>query len=236
MRFANRDKDTVSNNRDNAGNNLGTGCGTRTSSPPVRLDFNNWQTWQGCLWDRDQDGNRDTGPLGVDVGNINTLYPAVTCRSNNLARMMPLVDVRTNTTQLVTALRSMQPSGNTNLTIGTSWGTNMLVPGAPLSTAAAPDPQRPLRRFMILLTDGDNTENRRTGNQGEIDARARLACAAAKQQGITIYAVRVIEGNRSLLQECASGPGFYYEVSNASQLAPVFQAIAGQIGSIRLTQ
>jgi Flp pilus assembly protein TadG len=222
FRFASRDKDTTATNRNSSNVVVGTGCGvgraTRTS-------------WQGCLWDRDQNMNRDTGPTGVIVSDIETLYPAVNCRTNNLARMAPLVDVRANTAQLINQLATMQPSGNTNLTIGVSWGANMLMPGAPMSTAAAPDPN--LSRFMILLTDGDNTENRQ--GSSSIDARTRIACANAKSQGVTIYAVRVIEGNQALLRECASGPGFYFEVSNAAQLDPVFKTIAGRIGSIRLT-
>jgi nitric oxide reductase activation protein len=102
-----------------------------------------------------------------------------------------------------------------------------------MSTAAAAQPN--LSRFMILLTDGDNTENRRTGSSSAIDARTRLACANAKAQGIVVYSVRVIEGNRDLLRECASSPANYYEVSAASQLDAVFRTIASQIGSIRLT-
>ncbi len=215
FRFANRDKDTIA-----AGSGCGAGRITRT-------------TWQGCLWDRDQDNNRDTTPNGVDTTDIRTLYPAVTCRSNNLARMAPLVDVRTNAANLITSLAAMQPSGNTNVTIGATWGMNMLTPGFPMSTAIAPEAN--LSRFMILLTDGDNTENRTTGNQTSIDARTRIACASAKAAGILVYTVRVIEGNRDLLRECASTPGNYYEVASASQLDSVFQSIAGKIGGIRLT-
>jgi Flp pilus assembly protein TadG len=214
LRFAERDKDTV----------WGGGCGAGRVTRA---------TWQGCLWDRDEDLARDTTPAGVDTMDIRTLYPAVTCRSNNLARMAPLVDVRSNTASLITSLAAMQPSGNTNVTIGATWGVNMLTPGMPMSTAAAAQPN--LSRFMILLTDGDNTENRRTGSSSAIDARTRLACANAKAQGIVVYSVRVIEGNRDLLRECASSPANYYEVSAASQLDAVFRTIASQIGSIRLT-
>lgn len=224
VRFADRDKDTISSNRDAMNNWVGTGCGVGRVTQA---------TWQGCLWDRDQMNNQDTKPSGVDFSDVQTLYPAVTCRSNNLARMMSFVDVKTNSTSLISALATMQPSGNTNLTVGVTWGTNMLTPGLALSTAAAPQPN--LQRFMILLTDGDNTENRQTGSSGSIDARARLACTNAKAQGILIYAIRVIEGNQALLKECASGPGYYYEVSNASQIDGVFTAIAGKINAIRLT-
>jgi hypothetical protein len=225
MRFASRDKDTIYSNRDASNVFVGTGCGvgriTRT-------------TWQGCLWDRDQVDNLDTTPSLVDNTNINTLYPAVTCRSNNLARMMSLVDVRTNTSELILALRSMQPSGNTNVTIGASWGTAMLTPGHPLSNAIPPEEN--LTRYLILLTDGDNTENKVTGNSSQIDARTSMACANAKAQGVVVYSVRVIEGNRTVLRNCASTPSNYYEVSNASQLTSVFESIANRIGAIRLTQ
>ena len=88
---------------------------------------------------------------------------------------------------------------------------------------------------MILLTDGDNTESKSATNQSLIDDRTRLACTAAKSQGITIYSVRVIDGDRDLLRDCASAPANYFEVANASQLTPVFTEIANRIGSIRIT-
>ncbi len=217
FRLAARDKDTTA-----ASSGCGSGRVTRAA-------------WNGCLWDRDQDSNRDTRPSGVDTTAISTLYSAVNCRSNNLARMSPLVDVRTNAASLITSLATMQPSGNTNVTIGTTWGVNMLTPGAPMSTAIPTEPF--LSRIMILLTDGDNTENRTSTNSGSIDARTRLACANAKAPGqdIEIFAVRVIEGNRDLLRECASGPSNYYEVADASQLDEVFKSIARRINGIRLT-
>jgi hypothetical protein len=229
FRFADRDKDTTASNRNASNVFVGTGCGTGRAARA---------TWQGCLWDRDQAGNRDTRPTDVIVSDVETLYPAVNCRSNNLARMAPLIDVApaANTAQLIGQLASMQPSGNTNLTIGVTWGANMLLPGAPMSTAAVNvSGEPPINRFMILLTDGDNTENRTSQNNGGIDPRARIACENAKTQGVTIFSIRVIEGNQQLLRDCSSGPGFYYEVSNAAQLDPVFKSIAGRIGSIRLT-
>lgn len=238
VRFAERDKDTVGNNRNHAGQNVGRGCGNQPGMQPVRLDTSNWQDWRGCVWDRDQSGNRDVQPLGVDPDRIETLYPAVTCRADSLARMLPLVDVRRSMGGLIEALADMQPSGNTNLTIGLTWGAGMLTPGAPLSAAAVATPEEPIQRFMILLTDGDNTENRRTGNSSDIDARARAACAAAKDTSrnppLTIYAIRVIEGNRALLQDCASSANHYREVADAGQLTPVFEEIARQIGRIRI--
>jgi hypothetical protein len=43
--------------------------------------------------------------------------------------------------------------------------------------------------------------------------------------------VRVIQGNASLLQGCASNPNMYYEVSQASQLNSVFELIAQKLAT-----
>jgi von Willebrand factor type A domain len=224
FRFANRDKDTMASNRNAANQNVGTGCGVGRTTPA---------TWQGCVWDRDQPGNKDATDSGIILSDVTTLHPAVNCRTNNLARLLPLTDVRTNASQLIAAMSTMQPSGNTNLTPGISWGLATLTNAAPFTEGKVPDPK--LRKFMILLTDGENTENRYTTNSGAIDPRALQACTNVKAQGISIYSVRVIDGDRALLQACASNASMYYEVSSASGLTPVFEAIANEIGSIRLT-
>jgi hypothetical protein len=89
---------------------------------------------------------------------------------------------------------------------------------------------------MILLTDGDNTENLFTTTGSQIDARTKLACTNIKADGISLYTIRVIDGNATLLKNCASAPEMYYDVKNASQLSPVFKAIANEISAVRLTQ
>jgi hypothetical protein len=226
FRFANRDKDTEAGNYI-GGSFVGTGCGT--NSDPRTTPAN----WQGCVWDRDVTTNRDITDGNIDLNDTASLHPAVNCRGN-LARIRPLDDIWTNTPGLVSHLGTMQPSGNTNLTVGVSWGQAILTRAEPFNEAA-PLNTPSLYRVMILLTDGDNTESKHSSNQNTMDARSRAACASTKAQGITIYSIRVIDGDAPLLRDCASTPGNYYEVSNASQLTPVFQQIAAQIGNIRIT-
>jgi Flp pilus assembly protein TadG len=224
FRFAPRDKDTMASNRDSSNNFVGTGCGVGRVTPA---------SWQGCLWDRDMTSNRDTKDSDIDTAITDTLHPAVNCRTNALARMVPMLDIRSRSTDLINAMATMTPSGNTNLTVGLSWGQAMLTNAEPFNEA------RPVggdvKRFLILLTDGDNTENRHSSSQAAIDPRSTAACTAAKAQGIVVYAVRVIDGNRTLLQACASDASKYYEVSNAADLTPVFVRIASEISSVRLT-
>ncbi len=90
----------------------------------------------------------------------------------------------------------MVATGNTNVTIGMVWGWHALTKSEPLTDAS--DPKNDLDKVVILLTDGDNTENRFSTSRNPIDARTRLACSNAKAAGIKIYTVRVIDGNADL--------------------------------------
>ena len=63
-----------------------------------------------------------------------------------------------------------------------------------------------------------------------------MACNAIKAAGIKIYTIRVINGNASLLQSCASSPSMYYDVDDAAQLSSVFNAIGSQIANLHLSQ
>lgn len=186
-------------------------------------------TWEGCISDRDKP--YDVSDAGAVSGQNATLFPADFCAQSTLTPIRPLTS---DWIALTSTINAMTPVGNTNVTIGAAWGAASLSPIAPLPEAAPANTPR-LTKYMILLTDGDNTQNRFGDNQGTMDDRTEAACKSAKAAGIQIYSIRVIDGNRNLLRSCASGTGMYYEVSNASQLAPIFQQIAREISQIRLT-
>lgn len=187
--------------------------------------------WTGCVTDRDQNYDvNDTTPTTAVPG---TLFPARQCTTGVLASILPLT---TDWTALNAKVDQMTPSGNTNVTIGLVWGFHMLTQSQPLTEARTLATEPDLERIIILLTDGDNTQNRWTTNGSSIDARTDLACANVKANGIQLYTIRVIDGDAALLRRCASQTTMYYEVSTAAQLIPVFQSIAAQIGQLRLTQ
>ncbi len=186
-------------------------------------------TWQGCVSDRDK--AYDVSDASAVSGVNATLYPADFCAYASLTPIRPLTS---DWTALESTVNAMTPVGNTNVTIGAAWGMASLSQGAPLPEAAASTTPR-LTKYMILLTDGDNTQNRFGDNQTTMDQRTEAACTNAKATGIKIYSIRVINGNSSLLRGCASEPAMFFEVSNASQLTPIFQQIAREISQIRLT-
>jgi Flp pilus assembly protein TadG len=199
-----------------------TGSGdSRVCTPKPHSD------WNGCVEDRDQNNDtQDTTPASQN----STKFPAHQC-SWALAEIMPLTY---DWTALHGRIDAMQPAGNTNVTIGLVWGWHSLSPNEPLTQGAAPDPD--LSKYIILLTDGDNTQNRWSTNTSTINARTAAACTNIKNAGIKIYSIRVINGNATLLQNCASDSSMYFDVQSASQLNAVFNAIGSQLAKLHLSQ
>lgn len=184
----------------------------------------------GCVWDRDQPHDvSDTVPTGTA-----TYFSADTGRSQpcSLAPIMPL-------TQDFAAMRasvdSMVGSGNTNTTIGLVWGHHVLSRDEPVATGAA-EGTKNLSKIMVFMTDGNNTQNRWSRNQTEIDARTRQVCAKIKAAKIQLITARIIEGNGSLLQECASATDMYFDVQDVSQLDPFFNRVYAMITGTRIAR
>ena len=129
----------------------------------------------------------------------------------------------------------MVANGNTNITIGLAWGLSMLSPDAPLTEGVAWG-TKDLTKVLILITDGENTQNRWTSDTSKIDERTKLACAAVKGQKIVLYTVRLQDGNASLLSQCASNGDTYFNVENVNDLVPTFQAIGEQLSDLRISK
>src|SRR5262249_40962710 len=120
-----------------------------------------------------------------------------------------------------------------NVTIGLDIGFQLLSPVAPFN---APQPAPDLDKVIVILTDGLNTQNRWTSTASAIDARTQKVCDNIKASNIKLYTVRVIDGDVSLLQGCATKPSMYYDVQQASQLDAVFKSIAQNLANLRIAQ
>ncbi|MDE2578549.1 MAG: VWA domain-containing protein [Hyphomicrobiales bacterium] len=180
--------------------------------------------WTGCVIDRDQPYDVQNTLPSSDPA---TWYPGVNC---NLATLLPLTN---DWVSLDAKVDQMQAAGMTDLTIGLAWGWNMLTPNAPLSTATAGPGAN---RILVFLTDGVNTKNAWSSNAAQIDARTSAICSNIKKDGVTIYTIRVIDGNAALLQACASDPAKYFDVSAAGQLQATFKTLLQQFSSVKLVR
>ncbi|MGE0524129.1 MAG: VWA domain-containing protein [Variibacter sp.] len=188
--------------------------------------------WGGCVQDRAQpEDTKDTGPA---AGRLETLFPASACNIGSSGLLTSIVPLTTDWTALHDKVDAMTPDGTTNITIGLEWGWHALTANAPLDQAAAPSPA--LDKIVILMTDGENTQNRWSSSAADIDDRLKLACANVNAAGIRLYTIRVLDGNAPLLQSCASNPTMYYDVQNAAQLNDVFSLIANNLANLRISQ
>ena len=188
--------------------------------------------WQGCVEDRDQPNDTlDTTPVSGDTA---TQYPAVNCSS--ITTVMPLTDIFDSTgfTNLNNKIDAMNPAGKTNVTIGLVWGWHALTKSEPMTDGSDPSPEKD--KVIVLLTDGDNTQNRWTTTGSSIDARTAAACTNVKAANIKIYTVRVIDGDATLLRNCATKPNMYYNVNQASELNSVFSSIAQNLANLRIAK
>jgi uncharacterized protein YegL len=186
----------------------------------------NHSNWNGCVYDRDQ--NNDVLNTAAS-GTAATRFRAHQA-SNCPASMMPLSQTWTD---LHSKIDGMTSAGNTNVTIGLAWAWQTLSPVEPMN---APSPQPDLDKVIILLTDGENTQNRWSSSTSSIDARTQKVCDNAKADNIKIYTVRVINGNGTLLKNCATKPDMYYDVDEADQLNVVFKSIAQNLANLRIAK
>lgn len=195
----------------------------------TQYETNDHSTWNGCLTDRDQD--YDVSNAAPVIGTPATLFPAEQYGSCPV-ELKPL---SYDWAALKSKIDEMTPVGNTNITIGLVWAWHSLTQGAPLA-APAEEANYDYQKVIILLTDGENTQNRFTSNTSRIDARTRAACTAAKAAGITIYTILVMEGSASLLQSCASSSSNYFYLTSANQIITTFDTIGSQLTRLRVAK
>jgi Flp pilus assembly protein TadG len=183
--------------------------------------------WNGCVYDRDQ--NNDVANTPTGAGSPATLFRAHQA-DNCPTAMMPLTE---DWVALNAKIDQMTPAGNTNVTIGLAWGFQLISPVAPFN---APAPATDLDKVIILMTDGENTQNRWSSSSSAIDARTSKACDNVKAANIKLYTVRVIDGDAALLKGCASKPDMFYDVQQAVQLNSAFNSIAQNLANLRITK
>jgi len=183
--------------------------------------------WNGCVNDRDQNNDvNNTTPVAGSAATLFRAHQAANCPT-------PIMPLSYDWTALNAKIDAMTPTGNTNVTIGLAWGFQLISPVAPFN---APPPASDLDKVIIILTDGENTQNRWTSSSSSIDSRTSKVCENIKANNIKLYTVRVIDGNGTLLKNCATKPSMYYDVDQAIELTSVFGSIAQNLANLRIAK
>lgn len=187
-------------------------------------------SWTGCVMDRNQsyDANM-TLPTTSD-----TRFPAENSTACVASEMMG--GLNHNWSALKSRTNAMTAVGNTNQTIGLAWGMIAQTQNGPFNAPAVPDFTT---RYIILLSDGLNTQNRWSSTQSAIDARMTTACTNAKNAGFVIYSIYVNtggSGSSTVLKSCASDSSKFYELTTSGAIVTAFNQIGQEITKLRVNR
>lgn len=211
-----------------------------------------WKELQGNVNKYDQKPR-----TGKAKGSLYQLGPNAGCELQSLLRLT------SNMTDVRTKVASLTAIGDTNIPIGLAWGWHVLSPNLPFSDGVpygTPD----LTKYIILMTDGDNSNTDSTNNnesyysgigyiwqkrlgitsgtttqrQQVMNSRLSTLCTNIKASGIQIFTVRVEvnTNSSSLLESCASDKEMFFNVSNSADLGEIFGRIGEKITKLHLSK
>ncbi len=207
---------------------VGHGYSWNDASPST-----NTSLWNGCVSDRDQSYDVNATVPSSQTTN----FPA---NQENYCPAAAILPLTYNWTNVNNTIAAMSPNGATNQTIGLLWGWLSLLQQSPMN-APAEDPNYRYQHIIILFTDGLNTADRWYGNGSststQVDSRMTTLCTAIKATGVTIYTVQIDTdgaGQSAVLPACASGPGNFFMLTQASQISTAFAAIGTSISQLRI--
>jgi hypothetical protein len=200
-------------------------------------------------------GNDETKTV-PSSGDTTTLYAAeqysaCTAGGGNPA-LATAVGLNYNWTNMTNLINGMGHNGSTNQAIGLQLGWMSLAGGGPF-TVPAVDPNYTYQKYIILLTDGLNTQDRWYGNGSnqatQVDTRQQALCDNIKRDGIIIYAIQADtsgDGKSSVLQYCAGTQpgvgdpngtnGYYIWLTNPNDIVTVFSNIGQQISKLHIAR
>ena len=199
-------------------------------------------SWTGCTQDRQFPHNRKdntpTAAAGTKWGQAfapeHVAWGCGAYVSNNLV-VKPLTD---NFSSVTTQLNAMLPYAWTHIALGVEFGYHLLSPNAPYSEGAA-YADTGTRKFMIVLTDGMQTEpsfgpgTTRTVAQGE--SNLEDLCSNAKADDITIITLAFDLADtttRQRLKDCATNPlTDFFVATDDTDLMAAFESIKLAISS-----
>jgi len=196
-------------------------------------------TWTGCTQDRTFPYNLSDDTPNADEGSkwgqpISTLHASQGCGAYvpNRLTVRPLTN---DFVGITSQLDAMKPYAWTHIALGAEFGFHVLSPNAPF-TGGADYTDTTTRKFMVLLTDGMQTEPAfGPGVRNVVQGEKNLTqiCANAKVRGITIMTVAYNiddAATRDRLKTCASDPARdFFEADDDQDIARAFEEIKKQI-------
>ena len=201
--------------------------------------------WQGCA------GSRNA-PLDSQDGSYSTPIPGI--MSDYAWCPGPIIPLTSTSTMITTAIDGLAAGGETYIPAGLIWGWRTLTAGEPFAeTRAGTIPDKQLRRFVVLMTDGANTKSADTpyhwgGDSAAANSLTSTLCNNIKEGaargptpegkiGVFTIAFDVSDATiNNVLRQCASQDSQYYSATGSAALSAAFEAIGAQLTALRLSK
>lgn len=160
------------------------------------------------------------------------------------AYIMPLTS---DQEALLDRIDDMYPEGNTLGNIGMAWGFRVLSPEPPFTEATDWDNEY-WRKAIVMMTDGDNTENatyssywvtnKNNMSVTKFNNRFAETCEALKEKGVIIYTVTFTSGindnTKDYYRNCASSEDQYFDAPTQEELIDVFERISRELSNLHI--
>ncbi|MDO8978043.1 MAG: pilus assembly protein [Afipia sp.] len=205
----------------------------------------NLNNWKGCVTDRTQ--SYDTTKDAPTTATPGTLFLGESyndCASS----ILPMTSVfsanesdgSSDDNTIKGKINNLVADGYTNQGIGMHWAWMMLQSTDPFPTPAK-DANYKYTDAIILLSDGENTQNRWYSSASQIDARQKILCDNIKNRanGTTlVYTIQVDTdgGAESAVLKYCADPGNFYSSTTASGIAAAFDSIGNSLTKLRIAK
>ncbi|HEV2156123.1 TadE/TadG family type IV pilus assembly protein [Bradyrhizobium sp.] len=211
----------------------GDGTAATAAAAPAR------STWTGCVNDRDQDYDTKNTAPGSSSASPSSQFYAEQWSGCLPATVFPMSNQWQTLKDQITA---MSPSGNTNQSVGLAWGWQSLSTTNGPIAAPSKASNYVYKDYIVLLSDGLNTQNRWSTSQSSIDDRQEILCQNIKADTtnpVTIFTIQVNISNKDaksqVLQDCATN-GNFQMITSSSQTSDAFKNILTQISKLRVAK
>jgi Flp pilus assembly protein TadG len=199
-------------------------------------------TWTGCINDRDKD--YDTTNIAPESA-INDGTPSKRFYAEQWSQCLSstVTPMSEQWQTLKDQINAMDASGNTNQAVGLAWGWQSLSTDNDPIKAPSKDANYVYQNYIVLLSDGLNTQNRWSSSQSSIDDRQKILCQNLKNDKlnpVTVFTIQVninsADAQSQVLKECATPDGSYQMITSATQTSDAFKNILTQISRLRVSK
>lgn len=210
------------------------GCILENSYPSDTTDHEG--PWKMYRWCRNSSDSAvcDTDSKGKPKNNPNNSCPR--------AYIQPLTN---DLDKLDLEVSRLQANGNTLGNIGMVWGYRVISPEYPFTEGADWD-DKEWRKAVIIMTDGENTQNTTYSGYGvnssvtpsQMNSRFEEVCTELKDKGVTVYTIIFTSGiptsTKRMFERCATTPDKYHYAPEQSDLYEVFESIARELSNLHI--